>query len=66
MISRAHINGRHFDLMKRLVSSDVELPLSDALVDLMQFGYAAYRGGKYVATPAGLTAYRTWTEAEIQ
>lgn len=53
MISRAHINGRHFDLMRRLVEMDAELPMSDALADLLKWGYIQREGDRFVASNAG-------------
>lgn len=66
MISRAHINGRHFDLMRRLIEGDAELPLSDALVDLLKWGYAQREGAQYAASNAGHLAWDTWQNMRIE
>lgn len=64
MRSRGRVNGRHFDLMRRLIDGDVMLPDSDELSELVKWGYATRDGIFSAATDAGRSAYNTWENME--
>lgn len=63
-MKRGQINGRHFDLMKRLVGAEIELPESDELTSLVKWGYAVREGDKYTASNAGQIAWDAWNGME--
>lgn len=50
--------------MRRLIETDAELPLSDALSDLLKWGYVERHGDKYAASKAGQISWDTWQNME--
>lgn len=64
MTSRAHISGRHFALVERLVEGDAELPESPELAALRRWGYVQREGNRHSISNAGKLAWETWNEAD--
>lgn len=57
---RLHVNGRHFSLMKIVVSGHATGLPSKEMEDLIRWGYVIYDGDGYDATEEGKKVNSTW------
>lgn len=65
-MNRGRINGRHFDLMRRLIERDAALPESKELRELQVWGYVTREGTYYAVSNAGRIAWDTWNSDGVE